>query len=121
LLIQSRWLSGRRRSSTNQERIREEGSEGAGKGVGVGEGGGGIEKQRPAGWCRELAEGLVNKILVGLVRNENVDRAPLVPVPDNPPLAVHEGTWADLGMAEAFDRSLRTSVNPWLCPSRTKL
>ncbi len=51
----------------------------------------------------ELAEGLVDKILVGLVRNENVDGASLVPVPDNPLLAVHKGTRADVGMAEAFD------------------
>lgn len=51
----------------------------------------------------ELAEGLLNKILLGLVRNENVDGAPLVPGPDNPPLAVYKGTWADQGMTETFD------------------
>ena len=51
----------------------------------------------------EPADGLVYKILLGLVRNENVDGAPLVPVPDNPPLAVHKWAWANLGMAEAFD------------------
>ncbi len=39
----------------------------------------------------ELAEGLVDKILVGLVRNKNVDGAPLVPVPDNPLLASTRG------------------------------
>ncbi len=50
----------------------------------------------------ELAEGFVDELLIGLVGNENVDGAPLVPVPDNPLLAAHKGTWGDLTMAEAF-------------------
>ena len=48
----------------------------------------------------ELAKGFVDELLISLVGNKNVDGAPLIPVPDNPLLAVHEGTRGNLAMPE---------------------